>query len=69
MTRKQLLRRIDAHLKRTEESAYAFGKRVLGDKAFVWKMRNSVREPWPRTVTAILKAIRLDRSKKVNRSG
>jgi hypothetical protein len=57
MDRNQLLGAIDAHLEKTGESPYKFGKRVLGDIAFVWKLRNSNRQPWERTWKAVMKAI------------
>lgn len=57
MNRKELLREIRAYLKASRESAYRFGARVLGDKAFVWKLKNSNREPWERTSTKVMAEI------------
>ncbi len=68
MTREQLLSAIDAHLEETGESPYKFGKRVLGDISFVWKMRNSNRQVWERTEKAILRAIAARAPKKKKRS-
>lgn len=60
MDRQEILAEIDGFLKRTGESAYRFGSRVLGDKAFVWKLRNSKRAPWRRTVNKIMTCIDLE---------
>jgi hypothetical protein len=68
MDRNQLLGAIDAHLEQTGESPYKFGKRVLGDISFVWKMRNSNRVVWPRTEKAVMKAIAARTPKKKKRS-
>lgn len=44
MTPEELLRRIEAYLATSDESASAFGKRVLGDPSFVYDLRAG-REP------------------------
>lgn len=63
MTPKMILDEIDDHCERTNESAYAFGKRLLGDKAFVWKLRNHPRKPWLRTVKTIMEDIKRHKPK------
>lgn len=57
MTRKQLLKKIEAHCRRTKESAYRFGARVMHDKAFVWKLRNGTRQPYQSTIDKIMAEI------------
>lgn len=64
MDRDELLKEIDAHLKRTGEKPYPFGGRVLGDPTFLWKMRNGQREPTRRTVERIMAAIEAERPKR-----
>lgn len=59
-TRKELIGIIEKHLRRTGESPYSFGKRVLGDISFVWKLKNGTRQPWQRTVDIIIEAIAED---------
>lgn len=58
MTRDDLLRTISAHLRKTKESPYAFGRRVMGDQTFLWKMKNSERQPRQATIAKIRSAIR-----------
>lgn len=64
MTPKQLLAQIEAHLKRSGELAYPFGLRVLGDKTFVWKLRNSDRKPTVDTINTVMAACNASRPKK-----
>jgi hypothetical protein len=67
MDREDLLKAIDDHCERTGESSYGLGKRLLGDKAFVWKLRNHPRHPWPRTAIKIMAYI--NKAKKAKRRG
>lgn len=63
MDRKSLIARVNRHLKKTRESPYAFGRRVMSDQTWMWKMQNSTREPFKSTVSKILTAMRLDRAR------
>lgn len=64
MDRKELLREIKAHCKATGESPYMMGKRLLGDKAFYWKLKNHNREPWERTVKKIMDHINREKKRR-----
>lgn len=65
MDRKKLIKLIREHLRRTKESSYAFGTRVMRDKAYFWKLKNHDRKPRPSTVARIRRAIRLREAKLV----
>lgn len=63
MDRKALLLAVNRHLKKTRESPYAFGRRVMQDQTWLWKMQNSTREPFKSTISKILTAMRRDRAR------
>ena len=58
MTGKELLKEIRRHLRITKESPYAFGRRVMGDQTFLWKLRHHDRQPRRKTLQKIARAIR-----------
>jgi len=57
---KALLKRIEAHLRLTREGPYSFSQRVVGDKTFLWKLKNRKRMPFDSTIKKIDLAIRRD---------
>ncbi len=63
MDRKTLIATVKRHLKKTGESPYAFGRRVMGDQTWWWKMLNSDRQPFKSTVSKIFLAMRRDRGR------
>jgi hypothetical protein len=65
MKSKELLAEIRAHCKRTGESPYTFGKRVLGDQTFVWKLKNSNRQPFEATVKKVMAAVNRSKPEKL----
>ncbi len=58
MKPKELIAIINKHLKKTGETPSSFGRRVLGDQSFLWKLKNYGREPRDETVKKIVKAIK-----------
>lgn len=69
MDRTKLLKLIMDHLKKTGEGRYAWGARVMGDKAYLWKMENSERQPFRATVAKIKASIaRANRRKQLRKN-
>lgn len=59
MTNTQLLKLIKDHLKSTGEGPYAWGRRVMKDQTFLWKLKNHGRKPYPKTIAKIERAIKV----------
>lgn len=59
MNSKTLLKTIKDHLKKTGEGPYAWGRRVMRDQTFLWKLQHLGRVPYPNTVKKIDRAIRV----------
>lgn len=57
MTPKELLALIRRHLRKTKEAPSAFGRRVMHDQAFLWKLKNQQRVPRAETIRRIRLAI------------
>lgn len=53
-----LVKRIEAHLRRTKEHPYNWSARVMGDKTFLWKLKNLGRMPFSSTVKKIEMAMK-----------
>lgn len=50
---KDLLKRIKAHLRVTQEPPYSWSNRVMGDKTFLWKLETKGRMPFKKTLKRI----------------
>ncbi len=59
MTSKEVLKLVQAHLKVTGELPYAWGRRVMKDQTFLWKLKNLGRTPYASTVKKIMRDIKV----------